>query len=79
MKRSQHVPYHSLKCYACDNTARGVRDRRIEGGVVEAACKRHADPKIRACAACIGCLESVREAARALLAAMDASRLARGT
>lgn len=30
-------------CYACDNAAVGVRDRRPEGGKLEHACKRHTD------------------------------------
>lgn len=38
-------------CYACDDEAAGVRDRRheggsVEGGSVEGACARHADPTI---------------------------------
>ena len=49
------VPFHTSRCYACDDKACGVRDRRPEGGVVEAACKRHADPTIRAYAACVFC------------------------
>lgn len=32
------------QCYACDATASGVRDRRPEGGNIEAACARHAEP-----------------------------------
>ena len=50
------MPYTTLRCYACDSQACGVRDRRPEGGIVEAACKRHADPTIRAYAACYMCL-----------------------
>lgn len=34
------------KCYACDATAVGLRDRRPEGGKVERACVRHTDPTI---------------------------------
>ena len=30
-------------CYACDATPVGTRDRRPEGGGIEAACARHAD------------------------------------
>ncbi len=49
-------PYHSCKCYACDSkSAVGVRDRRPEGGMLEAACARHADPTIKAFAACMYC------------------------
>jgi hypothetical protein len=50
------LPYTTLRCYACDGEACGVRDRRPEGGIVEAACKRHADPTIRTYAACYMCL-----------------------
>lgn len=53
---STALPYHTRHCYACDSkNARGVRDHRPEGGVVEAACARHADPTIRAFAACMYC------------------------
>lgn len=31
------------RCYACDAPSVGTRDRRPEGGVVEVACRRHAD------------------------------------
>lgn len=31
-------------CYACNAEACGIRDRRPEGGTVEAACALHADP-----------------------------------
>lgn len=48
-------PYCTERCYACDAKACGVRDRRPEGGVVEAACSRHADPTIKAYAACMYC------------------------
>jgi len=34
------------KCYACDAGATGIRDRRPEGGRIEAACGRHADPTV---------------------------------
>ena len=33
------------RCYACDASPVGTRDRRPEGGRVEAACVRHAEPK----------------------------------
>lgn len=49
------LPYHTRRCYACDDTACGVRDRRPEGGEVEGACTRHADPTIKAFAACVYC------------------------
>jgi hypothetical protein len=41
---------------AAFRVACGVRDRRPEGGIVEAACTRHADPTIPAYAACYMCL-----------------------
>lgn len=49
------LPFHTRRCYACDAHACGVRDRRPEGGSIEAACKRHADPTIKAFAACMFC------------------------
>lgn len=54
--RKPAQPYTTLRCYACDAQASGVRDRRPEGGIVEAACARHADPTIAAYAACYMCL-----------------------
>jgi len=33
-----------VKCYACDEPAVGLRDRRPEGGRLEIGCLRHADP-----------------------------------
>lgn len=60
--RPVSTPYFTSSCYACDAPACGVRDRRPEGGMVEAACARHADPTIRAHAACGYC--SGRLAAR---------------
>lgn len=53
--RDPAVPYSSTRCYACDASATGARDRRREGGLVEAACARHADTAIRAFAACCYC------------------------
>lgn len=50
------LPYTTNKCYACDAEACGVRDRRPEGGALEAACARHRDPQLRAFAACFLCL-----------------------
>jgi len=49
------IPFHTSRCYACDAPACGVRDRRPEGGMVEAACTRHADPTIKAYVACMYC------------------------
>ncbi len=49
------LPFCTSRCYACDGAACGVRDRRPEGGMLEAACARHADPTIKAFAACMFC------------------------
>lgn len=51
-----------VKCYACDDAPvqGGVRDRRPDGGDVEPACARHADPTIRRVDACIYCNGAVR-------------------
>lgn len=54
------LPYHHEYCYACDEPAIGVRDRRPEGGSVEAACERHADLTIAAYPACTYCDGPVR-------------------
>lgn len=48
-------PYFKDRCYACSQPAVGVRDRRPEGGMLEAACLRHADPSIKGYAACMYC------------------------
>jgi hypothetical protein len=48
-------PRCGTKCYACDSPATGVRDRRLEGGLVEAACKRHTDHTLKSYAACCYC------------------------
>lgn len=53
--RKLALPYTTLRCYACDGEACGVRDRRPEGGIVMAGCACHADPTIRAYAACYMC------------------------
>lgn len=53
MKR---VPFHGAeRCYACDERPVGLRDRRPEGGDLECACARHADPRIKVFQACIYC------------------------
>lgn len=49
------APRISTRCYACDAPACGVRDRRPEGGSLEAACARHAEPTIKSHAACCYC------------------------
>ncbi|MFA5053242.1 MAG: hypothetical protein WC565_04250 [Parcubacteria group bacterium] len=55
------LPFHGGKCYACERPAVGLRDRRPEGGELEPACRRHADPSIRTYAACIYCDGPVRK------------------
>jgi hypothetical protein len=56
MRHAKRVPFSTRKCYACDSReAVGVRDRRQEGGMIEAACVRHADPTIPAYPACALC------------------------
>ncbi len=45
------------QCYACDCTkVVGFRDRRPEGGDLEVACERHADPTIPIRKVCFMCL-----------------------
>jgi hypothetical protein len=34
------------RCYACEGAVVGKRDRRPEGGELEHACARHADPRV---------------------------------
>jgi hypothetical protein len=53
-------PFYGGKCYACDKTASGLRDRRPEGKMLEMGCARHADPKIRTYKACMYCAGIVR-------------------
>ena len=53
-------PFHGGACYACDARAVGLRDRRPEGGALETACARHADPTIAVYCACIYCDGVVR-------------------
>lgn len=48
-------------CYACDAHPVGLRDRRPEGGRLEMACGRHADPTVRIFAACMYCRGPVRK------------------
>lgn len=48
------VPFHGgEKCYACSAKPVGLRDRRPEGGFLEIACERHADPRIHVYEACV--------------------------
>lgn len=47
-------------CYACDADATGIRDRRPEGGEIEAACERHREPRLRARRVCMYCTDTVR-------------------
>jgi len=52
----KRLPFSTRKCYACDSgEAVGVRDRRPEGGMIEAACARHADPTTPAYPSCAIC------------------------
>jgi hypothetical protein len=59
-KPTERLPFSTRKCYACDAEAIGVRDRRPEGGMIEAACARHADPTIKAFPACAICGGHIR-------------------
>lgn len=57
----KRMPFSTRKCYACDSgEAVGVRDRRPEGGMIEAACARHADPTIPAYPACAICQGGIK-------------------
>ena len=51
------VPVYRAACYACDARATGAAEHR---GTFVPACARHADPSIRAFAACIYCSGPVR-------------------
>ena len=48
-------------CYACDAKATGLRDRRPEGGEVEPACPRHAEPGLVPVLVCMYCNEPTRK------------------
>ncbi len=50
-------------CYACGAKAVGLRDRRPEGGEVEPACARHAEPRLVPVLVCIYCGEPTRKRA----------------
>lgn len=52
--------YKLGKCYACNEAATGLRDRRSEGGEIEPACGRHAEPSLTAQVVCMYCSEPVR-------------------
>lgn len=55
------VPFHGGRaCYACDAKPIGLRDRRPEGGDLEPACRRHADPRIKVYEACRYCDGPIR-------------------
>jgi len=61
-KKQKRIPFFGgEKCYACDEVPIGYRDRRPEGGDMEIACERHADPKIRVYEACIYCNGPIRK------------------
>ena len=53
--KTEKVPFHGGTCYACNHAAVGFRDQRPEGGMLEPACGRHADPTIKTYDACIYC------------------------
>lgn len=57
---NSRAPFHGGRCYACDAKATGLRDRQPEGGSVEPACARHADPTIAVYCACIYCNGAIR-------------------
>ena len=54
-------PCFGSQCYACDARSVGVRDQRPEGGMLEQACGRHADPTIPSFDACFYCSTPVRK------------------
>jgi len=59
---AQAVKTHALTfCYACGACATGLRDRRPEGGEIEMACPRHAEPGIRPVLCCMYCNEPTRK------------------
>jgi hypothetical protein len=64
-KRAPRVPFYGPsayeRCYACDACVAGYRDRRPEGGRLELACARHADPAIVTFNACSYCDGPVRK------------------
>jgi len=60
-RNSVAVPFFGGRCYACDRKAVGFRDKREEGGELEAACTRHADPRVKVRPACIYCSGTVRK------------------
>jgi hypothetical protein len=58
---SKALPFPDGTCYACRKPAVGYRDRKPEGGKLEVACKRHADPTVKVAAPlCIYCNAPVR-------------------
>ena len=59
MNTTTKLPQFSMKCYACDAPAVGVRDRRPEGLELESACARHADPTRQSYPTCMYCKEEV--------------------
>lgn len=63
MMKRESMPFHGGGCYACDARAVGFRDLRPEGGALEPACKRHADPRIKTFDACMYCDGAVRKGA----------------
>ncbi len=62
----RHMIYADRKCYACDSMATGLRDRTTEGGTLEHACSRHADPKILVSIGCVYCSQPIRKGSLSL-------------
>lgn len=54
-RKTHKIPRHY--CYACDEHSIGVT---LHNGEIRAACKRHADPKIKAKHTCMYCDGFVR-------------------
>jgi hypothetical protein len=60
--RTDSIKVYALgKCYACGLEATGLRDRRPEGGEVEPACLRHAEPRLVPILVCIYCGDPTRK------------------
>jgi hypothetical protein len=57
---ADRLPFHGGDCYACEQRATGLRDRRPEGGLLERACGKHKDPTIKTYDACMYCDGPIR-------------------
>jgi hypothetical protein len=60
MKTRIEFSTSASRCYACDAKPVGIRDRRPEGGDLEHACARHADPTLQAVEVCFMCCGAIR-------------------